>query len=77
MDEVSLTFDVLSNRTVEVKGARMVAVKTTGHEKTHFTVVLASCADGTKLPPMIIFKRKTFPTEEIPSGVIVHVHEKE
>ena len=67
MDEVSLTFDVLSNRTVEVKGARMVAVKTTGHEKTHFTVVLACCADGIKLPPVIIFKRKMFPYHIISS----------
>ena len=53
-----------------------MAVRTSGQEKTHFTVVLAGCADGTKLPPMVIFKRKTFPKEKIPSGVIVHVHEK-
>ncbi|KAF7251286.1 Pogo transposable element with KRAB domain, partial [Varanus komodoensis] len=32
--------------------------------------------DGTKLPPMLIFKRKTFPKEVIPRGVVVHVHEK-
>ena len=62
---------------MDVKGAKTVAVKTTGHEKTHFTVVLVCCADGTKLPCMIIFKRKTFPKEKFPSGVIVHVHEKE
>lgn len=76
MDEVPLTFDVPSNRTVGIKGVKTVAVNTNGHEKIHFTVVLACCADGTKLPPMIIFKRKTFLKEKIPSGVIVHVHEK-
>ncbi|KAM3915673.1 pogo transposable element with KRAB domain [Leptodactylus fuscus] len=76
MDEVPLTFDVPSNRTVDVKGAKTVTVKTSGHEKTHYTVVLSCCADGTKLPPMIIFKRKTMPKEVIPRGVIVHVHEK-
>lgn len=76
MDEVPLTFDVPSNRTVSVKGVNTMAVKTSGHEKTHFTVVLACCADGTKLPPMIILKRKTFLKEKIPSGVIVHMHEK-
>jgi hypothetical protein len=77
MDETPLTFDVPSNRTVEVKGSKTVAIKTTGHEKTHYTVVLACCADGTKLAPMLIFKRKTFPTkEDIPRGVIVHVQTK-
>ena len=53
-----------------------MAVRTSGQEKTHFTVVLAGCADGTKLPPVIIFKRKTFSKETIPTGVIVHVHEE-
>ena len=76
MDEVPLTFEVPSNRTVDIKGAKTMAVKTSDHEKIHFTVVLACCAHGTKLPPMTIFKRKTFPKEKIPNGVIVHVHEK-
>ena len=53
-----------------------MAVRTSGQEKTHFTVVLAGCADGTKLPPVIIFKRKTFSKEKIPTGVIVHMHEE-
>ena len=76
MDEATLTFDVPSNKTVDVQGAKTMDVKTSGHEKTYFTVVLACCADGTKLPPMIIFKRKTFPKEKIPTGVIVHMHEE-
>ena len=75
MDEVPLTFDVPSKRTVGVEGAKTVAVETSGHEKIHFTVVLACCADGTKLPPTIIFKRKMFLKEKIPSGVIVHTRE--
>ena len=58
------------------QGAKTVAVKTSGNKKTRFTVVLACCADGTKLPPMIIFTRKTFLKEKVPSRVIVHVHEK-
>ena len=76
MDEVPLTFDVPSKRTVGVEGAKTVAVETSGHEKTLFTLVLACCADGTKLPPTIIFKRKMFPNEKIPSGVIVKKDEK-
>ena len=55
MDEATLTFDVPSNKTVDVQGAKTMDVKTSGHEKTHFTVVLACCVDETKLPPMIIF----------------------
>ena len=77
MDGTPLTFDVPSNRTVSKKGEKSVLVKTSGHEKTHYTVVLACCGDGTKLPPMIIFKRKTQTKEKIPAGVVVHVHEKD
>ena len=57
MDEVSLTFDVPSNKTVDVKGAKTIMIKTSGNEKTRYTVVLACCADGTKLPPLLIFKK--------------------
>ena len=60
--------DEPSNRTVDAKGAKTMAIKTGGHEKTYFTVALACSADGTKLPPIIIFKRKTFLKENIPSG---------
>ncbi|KAF6119651.1 hypothetical protein HJG60_010108 [Phyllostomus discolor] len=55
VDEVPLTFDVPSNKTVDVKGTKTI---TSGHDKTHYTVVLSCCADGTKLPPMLILKRK-------------------
>ena len=51
-------------------------IKTTGNEKNRFTVMLACTADGGKLPPFIIFKRKTMPKEEFPPGVIVRNHEK-
>jgi hypothetical protein len=40
MDETPMTFDLPGNRTVHAKGEKTVLVKTTGHEKTHFTVVL-------------------------------------
>ncbi|VEL44070.1 unnamed protein product [Protopolystoma xenopodis] len=54
----------------------MVSIKTTGNEKNRYSVVLACAADGTKLKPMLTFKRKTFPKEEIPDGILVHMHEK-
>ena len=38
--------------------------------------MLSCCAGGTKLPPMLISKRKNMPNEAIPRGVIAHVHDK-
>ena len=58
MDETSSWFDMLSNTTVDRIGQRSVPLKSTGHEKQHFTVVLSSKADGTKLKPYIVFKGK-------------------
>ena len=76
MDETPMQFDMPGNRTVNARGEKTVFVKTTGHEKTHFMLVLCCMADGTKLKPMVIFKRKTMPKDKFPSGVLVHVHEK-
>ena len=39
-------------------------------------VVLSCCADGTKLRPVLISKRKNMPNEAVPRGVIVCVHDK-
>ncbi|KAJ1130292.1 hypothetical protein NDU88_008646 [Pleurodeles waltl] len=76
MDETPMNFDMVGNRTVHPKGAKTILIKTTGHEKSSFTVVLACTADGAKLRPMIIFKRKTMPKLKFPVGCFVHVHEK-
>ena len=61
MDETPVYMDMLPRNTVNKKGEKQVIMKSTGHEKSRYTVVLAVMADGTKLPPMIIFKRKTKP----------------
>jgi len=58
MDEVPLTSDVPWNKTMEVKGAKKIMIKTSSNEKTRYTVVLGCCTDGTKLPPLLIIKRK-------------------
>ena len=76
MDQVPLAFDVLSNKTVDVKGAKKIMIKIHGHEKMRYTVVLGCCADGTKLPPLLIFQRKMLPKDVIPQGIQVHVHSK-
>ena len=76
MDETPITFNMLSNRTVNKIGEKTVLVKTTGHEKAKYTVALGCMADGTKLKPIVIFKRKTMPKEKFPKGVLVHVHQR-
>lgn len=77
MDEVSLTFDIPVNRTVEKKGTSTVNIRTTGNEKSSFTVVLECQANGQKLPPMVIFKRKTLPKENFPTGVVIKTNPKD
>ena len=47
-----------SDTTVDSTGARSVPIKTTGHEKDHFTVILTARADGVKLKPYVVFKGK-------------------
>ena len=76
MDEVPLTFDVPSNKTVDVKGGKTIMIKTFGNEKMHYTVILACCADGTKLQPLLISKTKMLPKDVIPHGNYIHVHSK-
>src|SRR6266511_4414709 len=74
MDETLVTFDLSSNTTIDEVGAKTISIRTTGHEKTNFTVVLACMADRTKLPPLIIFKLKKVPKGKFPSDVIVHAN---
>jgi transposase-like protein len=74
MDETPMAFNLPSNTTIEQAGTKTVSILTTGHERSNFTVVLACMADGTKLPPVIIFKLKKIPHEEFPNGVIIRAN---
>ena len=76
MDETPMFFDMPGNRTVDFKGNTTVSVKTAGGEKAHFTVILSCMADGTKLKPAVVFKRKTMPKEKLPCELLVMVQEK-
>lgn len=76
MDEIPVTFDLPTSRTVELKGAKEVSVATTGHEKSNFTIMLTVTADGAKLPPLVIFKRKTIPKGNFPKNIVVFANEK-
>jgi len=69
-------FDVPSNKTANVKSVKTIMIKTSGNEKTRYTVVLVCCADGTNRSPLLIFKRKTVPKDVIPLGIYIHVHSK-
>ncbi|CAI7830054.1 unnamed protein product, partial [Closterium sp. NIES-54] len=55
-------------RTLEIKGARTVHVRTAGYEKECLTIMLAVTASGLKLPPYVVFKRKTIPKVVVPRG---------
>ncbi|CAI7905921.1 unnamed protein product [Closterium sp. NIES-54] len=57
-----------AERTLEMKGARTVHVQSAGYEKERVTVMLAVTASGLKLPPYVVFKRKTIPKVPIPAG---------
>ena len=61
LDEIPMNFDTIRNRTVSSKGYKTILQKTTGHERTRFIVVLFCMADGTKLKPIVIFKKKMMP----------------
>ena len=75
MDETPVYFDMVGNLTIENRGVKSVQVRTTGNEKNRFTCVLTVLADGTKLPPIVIFKGKQMP-KNLPSGIIVMMHPK-
>ena len=77
MDETPMWFQLPSLRSLEFTVSRTVAVKTCGAEKRNFTVALAVAADGTKLPPKVIFKGVRTPRDlVIPNSLRVSFHKK-
>ena len=76
MDEVPTSFDMPSNFTVEPKGTEDAKIITTGAKKYNFTLVLSVTSCGQKLPPMVIFKRKTIPKEKFQPRILVQANEK-
>lgn len=70
MDETPIWVDMPGTTTIEKVGTKTVTMKSTGHEKSRLTVMLAAKADGTKLSPVVLFKGVR-PPKVIPSGIIV------
>ena len=58
MDETACWMDMPGDTTIAPTGSRSVPLKTSGHEKDHFTVILTAKANGTKLKPYVVFKGK-------------------
>ncbi|KFP45913.1 Pogo transposable element with KRAB domain, partial [Chlamydotis macqueenii] len=54
----------------EAPAQKSVTIKTLGNEKMCITVMLAVLADGIKLPPYVILKRKTMLKDQLPTGII-------
>ena len=75
-DQTPVYFDMPTSVTVNRKGEKSVLVKSTGNEKSRVTVMLTCLADGSKLPPYVILKRKTVPKDPMPAGIIVRAQEK-
>ena len=46
----------IGNMDITRQGDRSVCIRTTGHDKMRFTVVLSAMADGRKLKPFVVFK---------------------
>ena len=69
-------FDMPGNSKVDMVGSKTATVRTSEHEKQHFTVVLACQADGKKLNPMVIFKRKNLSKKNFKSDIVVQVYPK-
>lgn len=77
MDETPMRFELPSTRSLGFTGSRTVPVKICGTEKRSFTVTFAVAADGTKLPPKVIFKDVRYPRDlVVPNSLHVSFRKK-
>ena len=75
MDETPpLWLDMPGETTVSRAGERTITIRTTGHDKGRFTVVLSAMADGRKLKPYVVFKgvRPIAELSKIPGVVVAY-----
>ncbi|EGZ28581.1 hypothetical protein PHYSODRAFT_309400 [Phytophthora sojae] len=59
MDETAIYFEGPRNRTVDEVGRRHVIIRSAGFASMRITAALAVTASGKKLPPCLIWERKT------------------
>ena len=58
MDEKACWRDMATDATIHKTGAQSVSLKTSGHEKDQYTVILTARADAVKLKPYMVLKGK-------------------
>lgn len=56
-DETGVWLDSVSSVSVDVRGSKEVAVRSTGHERMRITVLLMARANGSKLKPLVVLPR--------------------
>ena len=56
MDECGVELDMVSRKTIAIRGSKQVVVRDSRATKTRFSVVGTVAADGSKLAPLCIFK---------------------
>ena len=56
MDETPIYFESVMKKIIAPIGERSVSIKTHCGEHVRITLMLTICANGTKLPPLIVFK---------------------
>lgn len=56
MDQTAVWFEMKSGTTVDLVGKNTISIRDSGSNSKRCTVVLAVAADGTKLPPFVVFK---------------------
>lgn len=64
MDETPICYENNYSTTITTIGAQTVSVKNFNKDKLRITVILCIISDGTKQPPLIIFKGETNKAKE-------------
>ena len=56
IEETPLTFNLVPNKVVAMKGGKSIIVKTMRQEKAYCTILLGILSNGNRFPPVIVFK---------------------
>ena len=78
VDETSITRDTPPDTTIEFIGTKSIPIKTTGSQKTAYTVILAASYAGEKLPAVLIWpsKGKRNINSPLPDNLYMEYREK-